>query len=218
MASGYEQKIWNYLKSKIGNEYGVAGLMGNLQAESGLYPDIVQGDVPRSSYSENYTAQVDSGAISEYDFVNNGPNGGGYGLCQWTFPSRKQGLYDKWKSGGYSSIGSIDLALDYLWYELNNSFADVLSVLKSATSIRQASDKVLHDFENPLDQSTSVEEARASMGQAYYNQFHGTGDSGSGDDNTGGDNTGGETGGTIWKPYKHKMSLLLMYGAIKRRR
>lgn len=33
-----EQKIWNYLKSKLNNDYGVAGLMGNLYAESGLNP------------------------------------------------------------------------------------------------------------------------------------------------------------------------------------
>ena len=29
-----EEKIWNYLKSKGLNNFGVAGLMGNLQAKS----------------------------------------------------------------------------------------------------------------------------------------------------------------------------------------
>lgn len=173
MASGYEQTIWNYLKGKIGNDYGVAGLMGNLQAESGLYPNRVQGDIPYSSYSVEYTAKVDSGEISEYDFVNNGPNGGGYGLAQWTYKPRKQALYDKYKTG-YSSIGSINLALDYLWWELQNSYAGVLSVLKSATSVREASDKVLHDFENPADQSTSVEETRAGLGEAFYATYSGS--------------------------------------------
>ena len=33
-----EEKIWNYLYEKIGNSYGVSGLMGNLYAESGLNP------------------------------------------------------------------------------------------------------------------------------------------------------------------------------------
>ena len=33
-----EEKIWNFLKEKIINEYGAAGLMGNLYAESGLNP------------------------------------------------------------------------------------------------------------------------------------------------------------------------------------
>lgn len=173
MASGYESTIWNYLLNKIKNEYGVAGLMGNLQAESGLYPDRVQGDIPYSSYSSEYTAQVDNGTVSESDFVNNGPNGGGYGLAQWTSPGRKQALYNLYKSGGYNSIGAIDLALDYLWYELQNSYSGVLSVLTSAASVRAASDSVLHDFESPADQSESVETAREALGTAFYNRFSG---------------------------------------------
>jgi len=172
----YSRYIWNYFKDKIGNEYGVAGLMGNLQAESGLCPYRLQGDFTSGySTSVTYTANVDSGAISEYDFVHNGPNGGGYGLAQWTYSPRKQNLYDRWESGGYDSIGSIELACGFLWYELQTDYSGVLSVLKSASSIREASDKVLHDFENPADQSTAVEELRASLGQAWYEQYSGTG-------------------------------------------
>ena len=174
MASGYEQIIWNYLKNKIGNEYGVAGLMGNLQAESGLYPDRLQGDIPYSSKSREYTAKVDSGVISEYDFVNNGPGGGGYGLAQWTYKPRKQALYNMYKTG-FSSIGAIDLALEYLWFELQTSYSGVLKVLQTATSVREASDKVLHDFENPAVQTEAVELSRASMGQEWFRQFNGTG-------------------------------------------
>lgn len=174
MASGYEAIIWGYFKNKIGNEYGVAGLMGNLQAESGLYPDRVQGDIPYSSYSKTYTANVDKGLVAEYDFVNNGPNGGGYGLAQWTHPSRKQALYNMYKERGYTSIGSIGLACEYLWYELQYTFPSVLNTLINATSVREASDTVLHDFENPAIQTEAVEEQRASLGQSYYNQFTGT--------------------------------------------
>ena len=169
--SAHAQTIWDYFLGKIGNKYGVAGLMGNLQAESGLYPDRVQGDIPYSNYSKSYTADVDNGVISEYDFVHNGPNGGGYGLAQWTFYTRKQALYNRYKSGDYSSIGSIELACDYLWYELVNSYSGVLSVLRTASSVREASDKVLHDFENPADQSESVEEVRAALGMNHYNSF-----------------------------------------------
>lgn len=170
MASGYEQTIWNFLLNKIGNEYGVAGLIGNLNEESGLYPNRVQGDIPYSSYSEEYTKEVDNGSISEYEFVHGGPNGGGYGLAQWTYHSRKQGLYNMYKTG-YESIGCIELALDFLWWELQNSYTGVLNVLISATSIREASDKVLHDFENPEVQDTSVEIYRASVGQRFYDMF-----------------------------------------------
>ena len=167
--------IWGALLSDIGNEYGVAGLMGNLQAESGLIPYRVQGDFS-DGYSESisYTSKVDSGEISEYDFVNNGPGGGGYGLAQWTYYTRKQALYNMKQSGGYSSIGSVELACAYLLYELKNDYPSVYNTLKNATSIRVASDCVLHDFESPADQSESVEILRESLGTALYNELSGS--------------------------------------------
>lgn len=170
----HAKKIWDFLLSKIGNAYGVAALMGNLQSESGLYPDRLQGDIPYSSKSQEYTAKVDSGEISKNDFIYNGPGGGGYGLAQWTFWQRKKWLYEMYESGNYDSIGSLSLALDYLWWELQNSYPGVLSVLKTASNIRTPSDKVLHDFENPEIQDTSVEVLRASQGENIYKTFFGS--------------------------------------------
>ena len=200
----YSQQIWTFLMSKLGNEYGVAGLMGNLEAESGLIPYRLQGDFSTGYVtSAQYTRDVDAGIISKNDFIHNGPNGGGYGLAQWTFYTRKQGLYEMWQSGGYESIGSIELALDYLWYELQTTFPGVVSTLKKATSIRQASDKVLFDFENPADQSEAMQIKRRDMGQAWYNKYA----------------TG--SGGTPTNPVppkKHSMSLLLLTLATRRRK
>lgn len=198
METEYSKIIWDSLLEAIGNPYGVAGLMGNLQAESGLVPYRLQGDFSEGySTSLEYTAKVDSGEISEEDFVNNGPGGGGYGLAQWTYPPRKQALYDLYKTG-YPSIGDIGLALDYLGMEMQGEYSGVYSVLLSATSVRQASDKVLHDFENPADQSTEVEEARASLGQAWYDLYHGSDPD------------------PLPEKKKKKMSLLLMWAAVKR--
>ena len=42
--SEYNDYIWSEMYNFIGNEYGVAGLMGNLQAESGIIPYRLQGD------------------------------------------------------------------------------------------------------------------------------------------------------------------------------
>lgn len=168
----YSRGIWDWLLAKIGNEYGVAGLMGNLQAESGLCPYRVQGDFSAGyTTSIEYTAKVDSGEISEYDFVHNGPGGGGYGLAQWTYSVRKQRLYDMWHARVYPSIGDVNLALNYLWDELCNDYTGVLTVLVNADSVREASDKVLHGFENPADQSVTVEQNRAAMGQAWYDLY-----------------------------------------------
>ena len=43
-----EEKIWNFLKSKGLSDYGAAGLMGNLFAESGLNPQNLQNSYEKS--------------------------------------------------------------------------------------------------------------------------------------------------------------------------
>ena len=208
--TNYEEYIWNYFSGKIGNDYGVAGLMGNLYHESALKPNNLQNSFESSlGYTDTtYTEAVDNGSYSESKFVN---DGAGYGLAQWTFSTRKQGLYSMWKSGGYSSIGSIELACDYLWHELQNSYSGVLEILKTATNVRTASDKVLHDFESPLDQSTSVEVKRYEKSVYYYNKYAGS------NDGTGGSGTGGSSGSggnhdTDFEGITHakRMSILLM--------
>lgn len=171
--SSYEDYAWATLYNFIGNEYGTAGLMGNLYAESGIIPYRLQGDFT-SGYSRSisYTNNVNSGTYTETQFVNDSK---GYGLAQWTYYTRKQGLYNKWISGSYSSIGDMSLGCDYLIDELNSSFSGVLAVLRSATSVREASDIVLHQFENPAQQGPDVEAYRASLGQGYYDRYAGGG-------------------------------------------
>lgn len=162
--------IWNALLNDIGNEYGVAGLMGNLYAESGLIPNNLENGYEQSSgfTDESYTEAVNSGTYTKEQFVNDRY---GYGLAQWTYPSRKENLYNRFITGGFSSIADLQLQINYLLYELANDYPGVLYVLKNATSVKQASDKVLHDFENPADQSLAVEVYRASLGTNYYNEF-----------------------------------------------
>lgn len=171
--SSYEDYAWATLYNFIGNEYGTAGLMGNLYAESGIIPYRLQGDFT-SGYSRSisYTNNVNSGIYTETQFVNDSK---GYGLAQWTYYTRKQGLYNKWRSGGYSSIGDMALGCDFLIDELSNSFSGVLAVLRTATSVREASDIVLHQFENPAQQGPDVEAYRASLGQGYYDRYAGGG-------------------------------------------
>lgn len=82
-----EKIIWDYLKQKGLSDYGAAGLMGNLYAESGLNPQNLQNTYEKKlGYTDvSYTDAVDSGSYS--NFVN---DSAGYGLAQWTFWSRKR--------------------------------------------------------------------------------------------------------------------------------
>lgn len=172
---GFSQQVWNDLVSFFGgNEIGAAAMMGNLWHESGIVPYRLQGDFTTGfTRSIEYTADVDSKTISEYDFVHNGPNGGGYGLAQWTYYTRKQALYSLWESGGYSSIGSLDLALAMLHNELNGSFLSTKTVCSNATDIYNATVYVLQHFENPADQSQAVKNDRTETAQQIYDTYSG---------------------------------------------
>lgn len=167
------QEIWDYLMILIGNEYGVAGLMGNLYAESGLLPFRKQGDSDSANnypISHEYSADVTDGTITETTFVNDSI---GYGLAQWTSSSRKQGLYDITVGSGYG-VDNLQRQLAYIQQELEGSYSPTLTVLVNATSVRQASDRVLHYYESPADQSTAVEIYRANLGIDIYNTYSGS--------------------------------------------
>lgn len=169
--SNYTSYIWGKLSAAIGNDIGTAALMGNLQAESGMIPYRKQGDFS-SGYTKSitYTNNVNNGTYTENQFVHDSI---GYGLAQWTYYTRKQKLYDKYVNDGYTSIGDVDLACDYLVEELQNDYSSVWTALVTATDLHTASDIVLVDFENPADQSQTVKDYRASLGQAIYDQYSG---------------------------------------------
>lgn len=94
----------------------------------------------------------------------------GYSIAQWTSTNRKAGLYDSAKAKGVS-IADEENCLEFLLTELNGSYKSVMSVLKNAKSVREASDIVLKKFEVPANMGTSVQEKRASYGQNYYNKY-----------------------------------------------
>lgn len=162
-----EEHIWNVLYSKIGNANGVAGLMGNLFAESGLQPDNLQNSCEESlGYSDaSYTQAVDSGSYSNFKSDN-----AGYGLAQWTTEERKTALL-AYANGQGCSIADLDMQLNFLCGELETKFPDVLDKLKNASSVREASDYVLIHFEAPADQRESVQAQRSAYGSVYYGRY-----------------------------------------------
>lgn len=162
-----EEKIWNFLKAKGLNACGIAGLMGNLYAESALRPNNLQNSYEKSlGYTdESYTEAVDSG-----QYVNFAKDSAGYGLAQWTYHTRKAALLAFVQSCG-ASIGDLEAQLNFLWKELSESYKTTLSVLKTAETVKEASDTVLTKYERPADQSDAVKTKRAGYGQTYHNKY-----------------------------------------------
>lgn len=161
-----EKYIWKFLFDKAGNAYGVAGLMGNLYAESGLNPENLQNTYNKKlgMTDSEYTAAVDNRTYT--NFIH---DSAGYGLAQWTYWSRKEKLLT-FAYSRQSSIGNLDMQLEFLWTELQ-SYTGVMNTLKNAKSVREASDAVLLKYERPADQSEAVQKKRAEYGQKYYDAY-----------------------------------------------
>lgn len=164
-----EEKIWNHLKAAGLTDHGVAGLMGNLYAESGLIPTNLQNSYEKKlGYTDaTYTAAVDSGKYQAFAY-----DSAGYGLVQWTFCSRKAELLD-YAMSCRKSIGDLEMQLDFLVKELRESYKKVLTVLTTTGSVQAASDIVLTQFERPADMGAAVKAKRASFGQQYFNKYGG---------------------------------------------
>lgn len=162
--------IWNYLMGKIGNAFGVAGLMGNLFAESGLIPNNLQNtyNTKLGMTDAEYTAAVDNGT-----YTNFSGDSAGYGLAQWTYSTRKKAL-KAYADTQNASIGNLEMQLGFLYKELSEGYTTVLNALKKATSVLEASNVVLTKFERPANQGESVQTARAFYGQKYYDTYAST--------------------------------------------
>ena len=165
--SGNEQTIWNFLRSKGLTKAGTAGLMGNLYAESGLQSVIYE-----NAYKKKlgYTDQGYVDAVNSGKYTNFVKDAVGFGLAQWTYHTRKQGLLNLCRG----KIGDLNCQLKYLVAELSSSFSYVLKTLKSNNDVRTCSDLVMVKFENPADQSTSKKNERYEYSKKYYDMFSGS--------------------------------------------
>lgn len=162
-----EKTIWEYLKAQGLTDAGAAGLMGNLYAESGLHPNNLQNSYEGKlgMADAEYTEMVDRGT-----YANFGNDRAGYGLAQWTYPSRKAALLACAKAAR-KSIGDLEMQLGFLMQELSTGYKTVLNVLRTTVSVREASDIVLLQFERPADQSEARRKQRAEYGQKYFDKY-----------------------------------------------
>lgn len=152
-----EVTIFNFLKNNMNlNTAAACGVLANIEKESGFRPDLVE-------YG--------------YSFSN-----GGYGICQWTNTPRGASTGRKTKLVNYCKNNGLDYKslngqLNYLKYELENSYSSVLSVLKKVPNTAQgaftAGYKWCYSFEVPAGYNTGVSDNRgASAKNKYYPEYH----------------------------------------------
>lgn len=168
-----DEIIWDAFRSAGFSEIATAAWLGNLKAESDLRANNLQNTYEKTFgvTDDEYTRAVDSGAYSKYAFYS---DKAGYGLAQWTFWSRKKALYEYVIEKKKASIGDLQAQIEFLLRELTYDYVALVAKLKVCTTIKEASDLILTQFEQPADQSDSVKNTRASYAETFYKKFGGS--------------------------------------------
>lgn len=156
-----EKKIWDFLMEKTNNPYGTAAIMGNLMAESSLNPKCVNGVKDR----EKYISDADMGKI---DFAHDGK---AFGLVQWCYYTRKQGLLDLAKKKK-KTIANLSVQLEYLWTELQK-YKSVHKAVMNATAqeLHSVSDFVMLRYEKPANTSQLAKDTRFKYAFVYLSKY-----------------------------------------------
>ena len=154
--------IYNFLKTKLSNEYAICGVMANLYAESGLIPNNVENG---RGYADNEYIQkvLPNKELFENDRI-------GWGLAQWTHPKRKELMY-KFCMGDVDNLCSLQMQLEFLWWEMYYYYPKVIEQLHICTSLREATKIVLKQYEQPYDQSEENIDRRTTYAETFYNDY-----------------------------------------------
>lgn len=142
---------------------GACGLMGNMQAESAMRSNNAQDGMTKLTDVE-YTARVDNGSYK--DFAHDAV---GYGLCQWTYWSRKQELFNFAKVKGVS-VSDEAMQVDFAVRELKTGYAGLWSFLCTTSDIEEAASRICKEYERPAVNNISV---RAAAALKFYKELAG---------------------------------------------
>lgn len=143
--------VWNFLRSKGCSEAAAAGIMGNLQQESGMDPTLYQSGGP------------------------------GRGLCQWEEGSDRFENLKSMASSMGKEWTDIEPQLEFLWYELSGGEATCKYILNrdyggfnnfiNTTDVRWATLAFEKSYERA---GTPMMANRYRYAESYYNQFAGS--------------------------------------------
>ena len=142
----YHQTIYNLLRGYGLSEAGALGMLGNWECESNCEPYRVQGDFqPSRAISKAYVAAIENGTQDRERFATDQK---GFGLAQWTYPQRKRNLWDFWEAD-FDRIDSVELQVEFAVTELRSEYSELLSYLKSAEAIYDATARICKEYERP---------------------------------------------------------------------
>jgi hypothetical protein len=162
MTTMSNRTIYEALRAAGLTHAGACGLMGNMRAESGMVSNIAQRGMTKLTDAQ-YTAAADNGLL---DFTRDAV---GYGLCQWTYPTRKAALLAYARARGVS-VGNEEMQVQFCLRELQSDYPGVWRVLCSSADIYECAQIVCVQYERPAVNNV---QARAEFARNFAAQFEG---------------------------------------------
>lgn len=165
-----EIEIWKEIRKQTGSATFTAALMAHMKAESALKSTNLQNSYEKKLKMSDaeYTDEVDQ---KRYDREKFAHDSAGYGLCQWTFWSRKAMLWDFCFDGGYPSIGDTEMQIDFAIYELSKNYLSIWGNRFNMTLLEAVT--VLHkQYERPADQSDEAIQRRYHIAEDLLKKYH----------------------------------------------
>ena len=147
---------------------GIAGVLGNLEAESGVVPCRMQGDFGGPDYQKSlaYASRAMTGAVSAEAWAKDAI---GFGLAQWTYWTRKLELLSDAKNAG-QFVGDVRIQTSFLIKELKRDYAGVWALLTNPdATVSLCSNAMLLKYERPADMSEGAQRQRCNLSVAWFN-------------------------------------------------
>ena len=141
---------------------GAAGILGNIEAESGFDPQNLENAKEKivGMTDAQYTAAVDGGYYTAFT-----TDQFGYGICQWTANDRKKGMLNFHRSRG-KSIGDFNTQVDWMRQEIK-SYLKAYTVCCQNTDPYTCGYVVCKHYEIPADTEAAAQ-YRGGLAQEWY--------------------------------------------------
>lgn len=157
------QTIYTTLTQAGMTSESACAMLGNMMAESSMMSNNVENG--QSLYSdEKYTTSVDNGTYNNF-----ARDGYGYGLCSWTYSSRKTSLQNFAKRM-CKSIGDETMQVQFCIDELKCFYTTLWKWLCINTDIRSATERICLEYEKPKINNILT---RVEYAKQFYNQYNG---------------------------------------------
>lgn len=182
----YEKQIWDKLIALGFTEEAAGGVIGNIYAESSCIPNNLQntGNKKTGLSDSEYTEKIDNNDLS-YQCTKDGVvykgrdafiyDSIGYGLCQWTYWSRKKTLLER-SLRADMSISSVEIQIGLLVDELKDQ--GLLDKIQKSDDMYEVCRIFLCQFEKPasvIGKTNSeikiVADRRFSYAVELYNKY-----------------------------------------------